>query len=546
LDLLNKITGGRPFLDWFLGKKPKQQMVKPKTPVETIFKLGKKVTLTTLPDAPNINAVDVKYPLIPPYAYAHIFWDEKEHELVYELEEPQLNEHETKIFNTLKAGIKELINISFLNIKEEKKILEYLEKNLKVLLTEYKIEVSKETFLKMMYFLYRDFVGMNDIEPLMNDYFIEDIECNGNDTPIYVVHRKYRHIRTNVIFKDNKKLMNFVEKLAQKCGRYVSFASPLLDGSLPDGSRVNATYTEDITSRGPTFTIRKFTKEPWTPIKLMDFKTASPEMMAYLWLLIEYESNIMVIGGTGSGKTSLLNSIAFFIPPAARIVSIEDTRELTLLHENWLPSVSREGVGARDAGGDKYGAISLFDLLRESFRQRPDYVIVGEIRGKEAFVLFQGAASGHPCMSTMHAESVPTMIKRLETPPINLSPALVESLDVVCIMVQTKVKGRVVRRLKEIVEVVSVPAEGDITINTPFRRDPAKDIFLYKTDSKMLDDISKEYGIPKSVIYAEWKRRTDLLIAIYKQKIIQYDEVHDLINKYYKNPKDILKRFGIK
>ncbi|MCX6711501.1 MAG: type II/IV secretion system ATPase subunit, partial [Candidatus Woesearchaeota archaeon] len=196
-----------------------------------------------------------------------------------------------------------------------------------------------------MYYIYRDFVGLNEIEPLLRDYFIEDIECNGVNTPIYIVHRKYKNLKTNIIYNDIKVLTDFVEKLAQKSGQYISYANPLLDAALPDGSRVNATYTQDISSRGPTFTIRKFTKEPWSPIKLMEFRTVSPELLAYIWLLIEHECNIMVIGGTGSGKTTLLNTLAFFIPPSSRVVSIEDTRELNILHENWLPSVTRSGIG---------------------------------------------------------------------------------------------------------------------------------------------------------------------------------------------------------
>ena len=311
-------------------------------------------------------------------------------------------------------------------------------------------------------------------------------------------------------------------------------------------SRVNATYTTDISSRGPTFTIRKFTREPWTPIKLMDFGTVSPEVLAYLWLLIEHEANMMVIGGTGSGKTSFLNSLAFFIPPAARVVTIEDTRELNLLHENWLPSVARAGVGMANITGERHGEVSLFDLLRESFRQRPDYVIVGEIRGKEAFVLFQGAASGHPTLSTMHAESVDTMVKRLETHPIDLSPSLVETLNVVCVMVQTQVGGKPVRRLKEVVEIIRVPSEGNAIVNIPFARDPAKDIFFYKTDSKMLDKISKEHGIPKQILLTEWQRRINLLMAMYRKKMFGFKEVYEVINEYYKTPQEVLRRFGLK
>lgn len=243
-------------MDWFLGRKPKElpKAIAGAVPAEkTLFQIEKTAEVIALPELKDVTTIDVKYPLIPPYAYAHIYWDAKEHELAYELQEPELSEEEKKILKTLGEGIKELINISFLNIKETSKVIEYLEKNLKVLLTEYKISITKETFLKMMYYLYRDFVGLNEIEPLMHDYFIEDLECNGSKTPLYIVHRKYRHIRTNIVFPDNKRLASFVEKLAQKCGKYVSYASPLLDAALPDGSRVNATYTMDISSRGPTF-----------------------------------------------------------------------------------------------------------------------------------------------------------------------------------------------------------------------------------------------------------------------------------------------------
>ena len=453
---------------------------------------------------------------------------------------------EGDILKLLEEGVRELINLSLLNIKDPNTVIEYLEKNLKILLYEFKIRISKESFLKMMYYIYRNFVGMNEIEPLMNDYFIEDVECNGVDAPLYIVHRKYRNIRTNIIYKDLKQLTAFVEKLAQKSGKYISYATPLLDGRLPDGSRVNATYTQEISSRGPTFTIRKFTREPWTPVKLMEFRTVPPEILAYLWLLIEYESNIMVIGGTGSGKTSFLNSMAFFIPPAARVVSIEDTKELQLMHENWLPSVARAGVGLANIMGQKHGEVSLFDLLKESFRQRPDYVIVGEIRGQEAFVLFQGAASGHPTMSTMHAEDVQTMIRRLETRPINLSPALIESLDAVCVMIQTKVKGKDVRRLREVVEIIEVKKEaGHAVTNTPFSRDPASDLFYFKQDSRVFDRISKRHGISKSSLYEEFRVRTEFLMALYRRKIFSFKEVQEAINMYYKSPATILRRFNI-
>ncbi len=515
-------------------------------PEKTMFNLDPIPNVTQLPDFPNKALTDIRYPLIPPYAFAHVHWDEKDNELVYEVEEPILTEAEIGVFKILEEGIREIVNISTINVKSPEVIITYLEKNLKVLISEFKIKISQETFLKIMYYIYRDFVGMNEIDPLLNDYFIEDIECNGLNSPIYIVHRKYRNIRTNITYKDIKLLTNFVEKLAQKCGKYISYANPLLDGRLPSGDRVNATYTSDISSKGPTFTIRKFTKEPWTPVKLMDFGTVSPEILAYLWLIIEYEANLIVIGGTGSGKTSFLNSIAFFIPPAARVVSIEDTKELNIFHENWLPSVARAGMGVAMITGERHGEVSLFDLLRESFRQRPDYVIVGEIRGQEAFVLFQGAASGHPTMSTMHAESVDTMVKRLETAPINLSPSLVETLDVVCVMIETKVKGRSVRRLKEVVEVIEVKEElGHATTNTPFVRDPAKDLFYFKADSRVFDKISKQHGILKEDLYKEFKNRSAFLMAMYSKRIFGFKQVQEMINAYYKNPGDVLSKLGV-
>ena len=260
-------------------------------------------------------------------------------------------------------------------------LLDYIDQRFKFLAVELGIDISYESYKKIYYYLCRDFIGFNEIEPLLRDYFIEDIENNGADTPVYIVHRMYRNMKTNILFKDIDRLEGFVEKLAQRSGQYISYANPILDGSLPDGSRVNATYTKDISSRGPTFTIRKFTKEPWTPPQLVSFNTLSPEMIAYLWILIQYKMNILITGGTSSGKTTLLNAIAFFIPPEARVVSIEDTRELNLPRENWLPSVSRSSSGIRGIG-----AVSLFDLLRSSFRQNPDYVIVGEVRGREASV----------------------------------------------------------------------------------------------------------------------------------------------------------------
>lgn len=485
--------------------------------------------------------IDVRYALISPFAFVHIYWDAKIYELIYEIEEPLLNDEEEKQRKQIVNAMRDMIN--FYNVVEKEKeetLLEYIDSRFKVLAIELGMEMSYESYKKIYYYLCRDFIGLDEIEPVIKDFFVEDIECNGIDSPVYIVHRIYRNMRTNIKFNDLSRLESFVEKVAQRCGKYISYAEPILDGTLPDGSRVNATYTKDITSRGPTFTIRKFTETPWTPSQLLSFNTLSPEMLAYLWILVQYKMNILVTGGTGSGKTTLLNAIAFFIPPEARVVSIEDTRELNLPRENWLPSVVRETAGV--SGKD----ISLFTLLRSSFRQNPDYVIVGEVRGKEAFVLFQGMASGHSSLSTIHAESVDTVIKRLETPPIELSPTLLNVLDCICIMTHAIVKNQETRKLREIVEIIDVNPDGVAVTNTPFMWNPSDDKFYFKKDSKIFEKIARRYGITFEELNIEFVKRTNLLYLLYQRGIFGFEEFQNIIEEYYKKPAEVLERYGIK
>jgi archaeal flagellar protein FlaI len=477
---------------------------------------------------------------LAPYANCHIYWNAKNRELTYDLEEPVLSEGERVTLKRLEESMIELLNINVVIDKTIENMMEYIDKTARLVIEELNMEITEASYEKIFYYLYRDFIGLNEIEPLLRDYFIEDIECNGINTPVYIVHRVYRNIKTNLEFSDLDKLASFVEKLAQRAGKYISYAEPLLDGALPDGSRVNATFTKDITSKGPTFTIRKFTKVPWTPTQLIALNTLSPEMLAYFWLLIQYKSNIFITGGTASGKTTLLNALSFFVRPESRVVSIEDTRELNLPRENWIPAVARIAIGT-----GRVGEVDMFDLLKNSFRQNPDYVIVGEVRGKEAFVLFQGMASGHPSLSTMHADSVDTMIKRLETPPIDLSPTLVNTLDCVAIMTHAIVKNKETRRLREIVEIINTKSDGTAYVNTPFVWDPRQDIFYYKKESKVFEKISVRYGIPISALEKEFIKRSKLLYALYQKRIFNFDDMRRVVNDYYKNPERVLKKYGV-
>ena len=505
-----------------------------------------RVQIDFFPERPPLKKVidktkvNIRYCLISPFAFAHIYWDPKLYELIYKIEEPILDETEKENKKEIISAMRNMINFDSVVQKNNEALFEYIDERLRIIAIELGINISYESYKKIYYYLCRDFIGFNETEPLIRDYFVEDIECNGASSPIYLVHRIYRNLKTNLIFNDMKLLENFVEKLSQRCGKYISYSNPILDGSLPDGSRVNATYTKDITSKGPTFTIRKFTKDPWTPIQLLVFNTLSPEMLAYLWLLIQHKMNILISGGTASGKTTLLNAIAFFIPEEARVVSIEDTRELNLPRENWLPSVARASTGI-----EKIGEIDLFTLLRSSFRQNPDYVIVGEVRGKEAYVLFQGMASGHSSLSTLHADSVDTVIKRLKTPPIELSPTLLNILDCVCIMTHAIVKKQETRKLKEIVEIINVTPDGTAMTNTPFVWNPSDNKFYFKKDSKIFQKISKRTGLKIEEIDLEFRKRVQLIYKLHQNKILSFNKVQEIINEYSKKPKEVLKKFGI-
>jgi flagellar protein FlaI len=482
----------------------------------------------------------VVYPLIKPFAYASIKWDSTDNAMVYSIVEPAVSEEDKHILEKLKEGLIQIINVSFEDIRNHTTMIDFLEEHVRKLLYEYDFAVSQERYMGIMYYIFRDFIGLNEVEPFLRDPYIEDIGADGVNIPVYVVHQKYGSLRTNIIYHDEEKLKEFVTKLAERCDRYISYAEPLLDGTLPDGTRVHASLAGDVTTRGPTFSIRKFRETPFTPVDMVKMNTASPEMLAYLWFVVQNSSNILITGGVSTGKTSLLNCLSLFIPPEAKVVSIEDTRELSLPHENWIPGVARTGFS-----GTGVGEVTMFELLRESFRQNPDYLIVGEIRGKEAYVMFQAMASGHPSMATMHAGSIDDVIKRLQTHPINLSAGLLESLDVILVMVHAREKGKSARRVKEVVELQSVDVEsGRARALKSFVWLPALDTFEYRGESWVLHKISKEKGIPMDKIMKEISQRKKLINWMVENNIVAINDVVKYIYLYSRNPEKLKEIIG--
>ena len=506
------------------------------------FELPERKNLIVLPNYSKLSEIDVRYDLIKPFAKAHIFWDKENKELIYKIEEPKLSQNEKKIFIRVKRGLEEKLETSLSALETRQLIISYLEKKILSILGELGIRIKESEYKRIMYYVYRDFVGLNEIEPLMNDPYIEDIGCSGVGIPVFVVHSKFGSIKTNLIFKDENLLRNTVVKLAERCGKYISYAEPLLDGALPDGSRVNASFTRDVTAKGPTFSIRKFNSIPFSAIDLLDLKTVDLDILAYLWLALQYRKSILITGGTATGKTSFLNVIVSFIPPEDKIVSIEDTRELKLPHENWIPSVARPSYGF-----EEYGEITMFRLLKESFRQNPDYVIVGEVRGTEASVLFQGMASGHSSLGTIHASSPNSVIKRLITPPINLSPVLVETLDIIVVMTHAKEIGKSARRVESIHEIEAVTETQNVRTNQIFSWTSIDDSFEFKgiENSHILDDIKKQYGLTQEQLRKEMNLRKEILEKMREKNIRGFEQVSKIISNYYKDKDKVLKDLGI-
>jgi flagellar protein FlaI len=353
-----------------------------------------------------------------------------------------------------------------------------------------------------------------------------------------VWHRTYESLPTNIVFKDEAELNSFIVRLAYLAGKNISIASPILDATLPDGSRVQLTYGNEVTRRGSTFTIRRFRVDPLTISDLIAFNTLSSDMAAYLWYIIENRASVLVAGGIAAGKTTMLNCLSMFIKPEMKIVSVEDTQELNLPHENWIPSVVREGFGY-----DNKSTITLFDLLKAAVRQRPDYIIVGEIRGEEAYTLFQAMATGHIGMCTIHAESVEAVINRLQSEPMNIPKPLIAMIDLIMVMARTEVEGMPVRRTLTATEVLGLdPKTGEILTEEVFRWKPKRDEFEFLGHSTLLEEHMKKHDLSEEDIKKELQRRKTVLEWMVKKGVRRYKEVADVIREYYANPARIFKK----
>jgi len=343
--------------------------------------------LTNVPpiDETRMEEVEV-FPIREPYSYGRIIYNRDRAEYVYEAWEPQLEDKERKLLDSIKDALNRTLEYDLEKMSTKDKE-QYLEEAVESFLTSRGIKLDPQTREKLEYYIIRDFVGYGPVDVLMTDPRVEDVSCDGVAIPLFVFHQKFESVKTNITFADEDVLNNFVVALGQRCGKQISVAAPILDGTAMEGHRVQATYAREVSTRGSSFTIRRFKERPFTPVDLIKHGTASPEMVAYIWIAIEHGESMMVCGGTASGKTATLNAAALFIRPGAKIVSIEDTREINLPHENWIPGTTRSGIGERGPDGKAPGEIDMYDLVRAALRQRPNFIIVGEVRGKETYTM---------------------------------------------------------------------------------------------------------------------------------------------------------------
>jgi len=493
----------------------------------------------------DLKPVNIIYTLIPseskiPFAAANIKWSSAESSLIYYLIEPELEPKEKELLERIKTTLVEKLDVDFTTLRKGE-AREYLKKKFEESVNLMAAELPYEKRQQILYFIDRDFIGLGKIEPLMHDPNLEDISCDGVGIPIFIYHRNplIGSIRTNIFFENAEELDVFVNKLSQRCGKSISIAQPLVGGTLPDGSRIQATLGTDIARKGSNFTIRKFTKSPLTPIHLLKFKTIDPKIAAFLWLMIEYGRSILITGGVATGKTTLLNALSLFIKPELRIVSIEDTAELMLPHPHWVPSVARLPIA--EIEGKKLGEVDLFDLLKESLRQRPDYLIVGEVRGKEAYVLFQQISTGHASMSTIHADSIERLVDRLTTPPISLPASLIEALDIIAFLVRIKYGSSYVRRIGSIYEILGFDREKNFPIvNEIFKWNPTSDSYETVNPSFVLKKISQQYGIREEVLQREISQRMKIMNWMVDRDIEDYIDVAKVVKLYYTRPEDLL------
>jgi flagellar protein FlaI len=473
------------------------------------------------------------YPLKPPFSYASIAQNEDTAEYLYVVDELPLTQEEREVY----ARMKNVLEYELRAPEDEESLIQSFHRQLPKIMDDHpKIlgAISPIGNKKIMYYLERDIAGYGKIDPLMFDPYAEDISCSGVNKPVFLWHRKYENIKTNVYFRNEEELEDFMMKIVHKAGKHVSIAFPIVDVTLPGKHRLAVSYGREVTPAGTSFTIRKFREDPFTIIDLIKNETINESIAAYLWLLVENKMSLIMIGATGAGKTTSLNAIACLIRPSYKIISVEEVAEINLPHENWVSTISRSGFGV-----ESEGEIPLFDLIKSAVRHRPDLIIVGEIRGEEAYVLFQALATGHGGLCTIHAENVETAIKRLTQPPMNIPPAIIPLMN--CAIMVKHVRPPIFDQSgkhlssRKFIRVSEIKDAN--TIHDVFVWDPSSDTFQEDlSNSFLLKNLARSLNVSIEVLMRELEHRKSALLSMVEQNIRDYRNLNNYLSKYYNSP----------
>ncbi len=475
-----------------------------------------------------------------PFAHVSVLYDDENEIRRYRVTEPVLDEFERYVRRDLESIIRTVLRGERIESEEEK--VDIFERVLEEVVESHGEAVGAETLRKLGYYFERDFVGYGPVDPLMNDDEIEDISCNGHDTPVFIYHRTHGDLRTNISFGKDE-LDSLTVRLAQRGDRHISVANPMVSTTLPDGSRAQLTLGSDIGMHGSNFTVRKFFDEPYTPVDLVRFGTFSVREMAFLWLAIENRMSIIFAGPTASGKTTSMNAVSFFLPPDTKVVSIEDVPEVSIPHENWVSEITREsgGTGERDE-------IGMYDLLQAALHKRPEYLLVGEIRTKPEVVrtFFQSVFTGHPGATTFHAESVEAAMNRFTSEPLSVPERMIDAIDLVSVQDQVMVGDERVRRNRNITEVFIPDGSDGIETNRLFEWDPGTDSFESQPDmarsSEVLRKLADDRGWSEEKIIKEISERERVLSYLVQNNVTDYRDVTAVLHAFARTPERVTEK----
>ncbi|MFH1445275.1 MAG: ATPase, T2SS/T4P/T4SS family [Nanoarchaeota archaeon] len=470
-----------------------------------------------------------------------IYEDSAEFVPIYEVTFPQLEEATTAALEKVREKLITEIIIEpseIIDPREYKQLRDKFIKKAGELIEKELPTVAPNERKILMGTLLHHSLGLGYIEMLLDDQKLEEIVINSSKEPLWVYHIKRGWLKTNLSVESEAKIYNYASSVGRRVGTQITNLNPLMDAYLPSGDRTNATLFP-ISSSGNTMTIRKFARRPWTITDFIELKTITSEAAAFLWLAIQYELNILIAGGTASGKTSLLNSLTCFIPPNHRIISIEDTREIQLpKYLHWVP------LTTRPPNPEGKGEITMLNLMINALRMRPDRVIVGEMRRrKEAEVLFEAIHTGHSVYSTVHANTAEEAYRRLVNPPIGIPPAMLGGLQLIAVMHRDRRKN--IRRVLQISELSMSGEVSDtnIELNTVFRWVASNDtIMKFAKSYRTMNDIKLYTGMSDTDIKNDLEDKRFILNWLVEKQIKDIHEVGRIISEYYINPSKVLKK----